>query len=88
MRQFLENPADTALAALILALFVALGFTSLSAVAEDTSGGGQQQLHQIVDVREIRGDPDQVSGVLVNLSGKAVRSVRLQIDRAWLWADE
>lgn len=78
----------TALAALVLVSFAALAFTSLTDAAEDTAGAVRQDLRQIVDVRDVRAEPDQVSGVLVNLSSKLVRGIRVRIDRSWLWADE
>jgi hypothetical protein len=43
-------------------------------------------LEQIVAVRDVRGNDELVSGVLVNLSDKVVRDVRLLVDRSWLWA--
>ena len=79
---------DTALAALIAVLFAAFGFTSLTAAAEDTTAVVRQDPQQIVEIRDVRADPDRVSGVLVNLSSKLVRNVRVRIDRSWLWADE
>jgi hypothetical protein len=88
VKSTLEHAVDTALAALILVSFAALGFMSLTAAAEDITGAAQPHLRQIVDVRDVRAQPDQVSGVLVNLSSKPVRSVRIRIERSWLWADE
>lgn len=66
----------------------AIGFMGGIAGAEDTSGGATQPLRQVIDVRDVRAEPDQVSGVLVNLSSKVVHDVRVRIDHAWLWADE
>lgn len=37
---------------------------------------------------DVRADPNQVSGVLVNVSDKVMRNVRILLDRSWLWADE
>lgn len=88
MKNIVENVVYTPLAALIVVLFGVLGFTRLTAAADDTTGAIRQHLHQIVDVRDVRAEPDQVSGVLVNLSSKPVRSIRIRIDRSWLWADE
>lgn len=88
VRNVVGNVVDTALAALILVLFAAPGFTSRTAAAEDMTGAVQQHLEQIVEVRDVRTAPDQVSGVLVNLSSKPVRDVRVRIDCSWLWADE
>jgi hypothetical protein len=56
--------------------------------ADDAAGVAPSSLQQIIDVRDVRVEPDQVSGVLVNLSSKAGHDVRVRIDRAWLWADE
>ena len=39
-------------------------------------------------MRDVRTDPELVSGVLVNLSDRTVYDVRLLVDRSWLWADE
>lgn len=78
----------TATAALGLGLVAAVGFGSLTAAAADTPQIVQQHLEQVVAVRDVHGDADQVSGVLVNLSDTLVHDVRVQIDRAWLWADE
>jgi hypothetical protein len=75
------------LAALTVVL-AAIGFTGRIAGAEDSAGGAPQHLQQIIDVRDVRTEPDQVSGVLVNLSTKVVHDVRVRVDRAWLWADE
>jgi hypothetical protein len=88
VKNIVDNVASTASAALIVVLFAGLGFTSLTVAAEDTTGAVRQHLEQIVDVRDVRAEPDQVSGVLVNLSSKPVRNVRVRIDRSWLWADE
>ena len=88
MKSTVVDGVDTALAGLIVGLFAALAFTSLTAAAEDTTGSDRQQFQKIVEVRDVRAEPDQVSGVLVNLSSKPVRSVRVRIDRSWLWADE
>jgi hypothetical protein len=74
--------------AALTVVFTAIAFTGGIAGAEDTTGGATQPLQQIIDVRDVRAEPDQVSGVLVNLSSKVVHDVRVRIDRAWLWADE
>ena len=86
-KTFGEDVVDMALAALIVVLFGGLGFTSLTAVAQETTAV-RQHLEQIVDVRDVRAEPGQVSGTLVNLSSKPVRAVRIRIDRSWLWANE
>jgi len=83
----LEVGVKQVLAALTVALGV-IGFVSAIAGAEDAPGGATQPLRQIIDVRDVRADPDQVSGVLVNQSNNTVRDVRVRVDRAWLWADE
>jgi hypothetical protein len=74
---------------LTVVLFAGLGsgFTTITAAAEDTIVVPEQHL-QIIKVRDVRAQPDQVSGVLVNLSSKLVRNVRVLIDRSWPWADE
>jgi len=87
VRSIAENVVDGGLAAAIVVLFVALAFTSLTA-AEERSGAVRPHLPQIVDVRDVRPVLDQVSGVLVNLSTKPVRSVRVRIDRSWVCAGE
>ena len=47
-----------------------------------------EQLQKIVEVRDVQAQADQVTGVLVNLSSKPVRSIRVRIERSWLWTDE
>jgi hypothetical protein len=47
-----------------------------------------EKLQKIVEVRDVRVQPDEVSGVLVNLSSNPVRNVRIQIDRSWRWKNE
>jgi hypothetical protein len=83
-----EHVVDTALAVLIVVLVAAPGLTSHTAAAQDTTGAVRSQLQQIVEVRDVRAEPDQVSGTLVNLSSKSVTEVRIRIDNSWLWADE
>ena len=56
--------------------------------AEQTPDVFLSHLEQIVAVRDVRTDPELVSGVLVNLSDRTVYDVRLLVDRSWLWADE
>ena len=56
--------------------------------AEQTTGALPSRLAQIIAVCDVRTDPDQVSGVLVNLSDKVLHDVRILVDRSWLWADE
>jgi hypothetical protein len=75
------------LTAVIVVSLAALGST-LTAAAEDTTLVPEQHLQRIVDVRDVRTEPDQVSATLVNLSSRPVRGVRVRIDRSWLWADE
>lgn len=81
-----EQVLRTIVAALVLA--AAFGVTRLTDAAEGTIEPNRQHLDQIVDVRDVRADLDQVSGVLLNLSSQLVHDVRLGIDRSWLWADE
>src|SRR6185436_17262734 len=88
MKNRVGNVVDTAWAGLIVVLFAAIGFTSFTAAGEDTTGSDRKDLQRVVEVRDVRAEPDRVSGVLVNLSSKPVRGVRLRIDRSWLWADE
>ena len=75
-------------AALLVVSFAALGFPGLTAAAEETTDVIRPHLEQIVAVRDVRADSDQVSGVLVNLSSKRVHHVRILVTRSWLWADE
>jgi hypothetical protein len=72
---------------LTVALFAALGLSGI-AVAAETTVVPPEQLQQIVEVRDVRAQPDQVTGVLVNLSSKSVRSIQVRIDRSWLWTNE
>jgi hypothetical protein len=88
MKGFEGKMVDTRLAALAVALFAALGFAAIGGAAENTPVAADQHFQQVVEVRDVRADSDQVSGVLVNLSTKSVRSVRVRIDRSWLWANE
>jgi hypothetical protein len=88
MKNGAKKVPDTALAILAVVLLAALGVTTITAAAEDTTVVPGQHLQQIVEVRDVHVAPDQVSGVLVNLSSKLVRNVRVLIDRSWLWADE
>jgi len=69
-------------------LFAVLGFVAGTRAAEETTGAREPDLQKIVVVRAVRAEPDQVSGVLVNLSSKPVHNVRVRIDRSWRWADE
>ena len=67
--------------------FAALALAGL-AVAAETTIVAPGKLQKIVEVRDVRGQPDEVSGVLVNLSSNPVRNVQVQIDRSWLWKNE
>jgi hypothetical protein len=69
-------------------LFAALSLAGAGIAADDTLVVPEQRLQKMVEVRDIRAEPDQVSGVLVNLSSKPVRSVQIRIDRSWLWKNE
>ena len=84
----MEDKTDTVLRAAAAILFAVLGFVAVTRAAEETTGARESELRKIVEVRDVRAQPDQVSGVLVNLSSKPVHDVRVRIDRAWLWADE
>jgi hypothetical protein len=89
MKSFEQNVVETGLAALAVGLVVALvGFAAITGAAENAPVAADQHFRQVVEVRDVRADADRVSGVLVNLSSKPVRSVRVRIDRSWLWADE
>lgn len=74
-------------ARLTIALFAAVGLAS-QALAAETTLVPAGQLQKVVEVRDVGAAPDQVTGVLVNLSSKRVRSIQVRIDRSWLWADE
>jgi hypothetical protein len=67
--------------------FAALALAGIAIAAEDTMVIPERG-QKIVEVRDVRMQPDQVSGVLVNLSSKLVRNVRVRIDRSWLWKNE
>jgi hypothetical protein len=67
--------------------FAALALAGI-AIAAETTIVAPEKLQKIVEVRDVRAQPDEVSGVLVNLSSNRVRDVRVQINRSWLWKDE
>jgi hypothetical protein len=71
----------------IVVLFASLGLAGIAIAAGETLVPAEQ-LKRTVDVREVDAHPDQVSGVLVNLSSKLVRSIRVRIDQPWLWTAE
>ena len=73
--------------ALAVILFAALALAGITVAAQDTVVP-REQLQKTVDVRDVDAHPDQVSGVLVNLSSKPVRSIRVRIDQPWLWKNE
>ena len=75
-------------AALIVVSVAALGLSGSSATAEETTNVVQSHLERIVAVRDVQASPDQVSGVLVNLSSKVIHDVRVLITRSWMWTDE
>jgi hypothetical protein len=83
-----ESVVDAALMAAVSVLFAGVGFTILTTAAERTNGAVRQHLSQIVAVRDVRAEHDRVSGALVNLSTRPVRSVRVRIARSWVSADE
>jgi hypothetical protein len=72
---------------LAVAVFAALGLYGIAIAAESTMVLSER-LHKIVEVRDVRAQPDQVTGVLVSLSSKPVRSIQVRIDRSWLWTNE
>jgi hypothetical protein len=72
---------------LTVALLAALGLSGI-ALAAGTTMVPPEQLQKIVEVRDVRAQPDLVTGVLVNLSSKTVRSIQVSIDHAWLWTNE
>ena len=67
--------------------FAALALAGI-ALAAETTIVAHEKLQKIVEVRDVRVQPDEVSGVLVNLSSNPVRNVQVQIDRSWLWKNE
>jgi hypothetical protein len=75
-------------AALIVVSVATLALPGPTAAAQDTTDVVRSHLEQVVAVRDVQAEPDQVSGVLLNLSSKVVHDVRVLIDRSWLWADE
>jgi len=75
-------------ASVVIVSFAALGLSGSTAAAEQTKDVVRSHLEQIVAVRDVRVDSDQVSGVLVNLSNKGVHHVRILVTRSWLWAHE
>src|SRR5512143_2595456 len=75
-------------AALIVVSVATLALPGPTAAAQETTDVVRSHLEQIVAVRDVQAEPDQVSGVLLNLSSKVVHDVRVLIDRSWLWADE
>jgi hypothetical protein len=58
------------------------------AIAAETTILSPANLQKIVEVRDVRVQPDEISGVLVNLSSKPVSNVQVQIERSWLWKNE
>jgi hypothetical protein len=48
----------------------------------------EEQLARSVGLRDVEAKGGDISGVLVNTSGKVVRDVELLIRYAWLWNDE
>jgi hypothetical protein len=72
---------------LAVVLFAALALAGITIAADDTVVP-PEHLQKTVDVLDVQAQPAQVSGVLVNLSSKPVRSIRVRIDQAWLWKNE
>jgi len=68
------------------ALLPALVLAGAAMATEDTIV--VPDVRQIVEVRDVRVQADQVSGVLVNLSSKAVSHVQLEVTQSWLWTNE
>lgn len=52
------------------------------AIAAETTIVAPGELRKIVEVRDVRVQPDEVSGVLVNLSSNPVRNVQVRIDHS------
>jgi hypothetical protein len=73
---------------LAVVLVAALDVAGITIAAEDTMMAPAQHLQKMVEVRDVRALPDQVSGVLVNLSSKPVRNVQVRIENSWLWKNE
>jgi hypothetical protein len=67
--------------------FAALALAGIAIAAEATIVS-REKLQKIVEVRDVRVQPDEVSGVLVNLSSNLVRNVRVQVNYSWLWENE
>ena len=67
--------------------FAALALAGI-AIAVETTVVAPEKLQKIVEVRDVRVQPDEISGVLVNLSTNPVRNVQVRIDRSWLWKNE
>ena len=74
-------------ARLAVVSFAALALAGI-AIAAETTIVAPEKLQKIVEVRDVRVQPDEVSGVLVNLSSNPVCNVQVQIDRSWLWKNE
>lgn len=70
---------DIALRTTAAVLFAVLGFVVVMRAAGETTEARERALQKIV---EVRAQPDQVSGVLVNLSSKPARNVEIRIDRS------
>jgi hypothetical protein len=72
----------------MLVLIATLSVVGITMAAEKALVVPEQRLQKTVDVRDVRAQSDQVSGVLVNLSSKPVRDVQVRIDCSWLWRNE
>jgi hypothetical protein len=72
---------------LALVSFAALALAGI-AIAAETTMVAPDKLQKMVEVRDVRVQSDEVSGVLVNLSSNPVRNVQVRIDRSWLWKNE
>jgi hypothetical protein len=72
---------------LTVALLAALGLSGI-AIAAETGVVAPEHFQKIVEVRDVRAQPDQVTAVLVNLSSKPLRGIHVRIDHSWLWTNE
>jgi hypothetical protein len=60
----LEEKTDKALGVTALVLFAVLGLVTVARTAEETTGAREADLRKMVDVHDVRTQPDQVAGVL------------------------
>jgi len=57
-------------------------------VSPETVVVSPDQMSRAVDVKDVRMNGDQVSGKVVNNSGKPVRDVQILVKYVWLWNNE